>query len=261
METATSVGGRALKPWRTSAVAPLLLVLAMTTGARANPLETLRDDLPEEVQAALERMDGPDRQLLAIRSYMRSARSIDGRWSWTEVQIEQYLASDASRMALEAVDRVIEAFERQNPGHSLHVNRSVRSLDEQIEKWNRNPSVAAGAVELGAALELWLRDHPKADETQLRDFLAGWKPTRPVALAAPGLSPHGRARAFDFQITKDGEIIAAANTGIIDEVWGADDWGEKLEAAVRASGAPFEGPLTKPVEPWHYEYLGHDAVD
>src|SRR5690606_33613905 len=60
-------------------------------------------------------------------------------------------------------------------------------------KVDRNPSVAAGAVELGAALELWLRDHPKADETQLRDFLAGWKPTRPVALAAPGLSPHGRA--------------------------------------------------------------------
>lgn len=237
-------------------VAAMLLLAPARAGEQASPVEALQEELPDEVRPALDRMNGDGRRLLALRSYLRGARSLEARWSWTEAQIEDYFASDASRMALDAVDQVVAAFERQNPGFSLHVNTRVRSLDEQIEKWNRNASVAAGAAELGAAVQLWCEAHPRADAAGLRAFLRGWKPLAAVMIAAPGLSPHGRARAFDFQIVEDGSIIAAADTRIIDSVWAKNGWTEKLKSAVKASGAPFEGPLEKPYEPWHYEYQG-----
>jgi hypothetical protein len=238
------------------AVAALMLLVPARADERPDPVEALQAELPQEVRAALDRMKGDDRRLLALRSYLRGARSLEARWSWTEAQIEDYFASDASRMALEAVDEVVAAFEQQNPGFSLHVNTRVRSLDEQIEKWNRNASVAAGAEELGEALKLWCEARPKASAAGLRAFLGGWKPMAAVMIAAPGLSPHGRARAFDFQIIKDGSIIAAADTKIIDSVWAKDGWTEKLKRAVKASDAPFKGPLERPYEPWHYEYRG-----
>jgi hypothetical protein len=227
-----------------------------TTQTAADPVAQLRVELPDVVDAALERMSGADRRLLALRSYLRSARSLEARWSWTDAEIDTYLASDASRMAFEAVDAVITAFEAQNPGYSLRVNTQVRSLDEQIAKWNRNVSVAAGARELEAAFAAWREAHPKAGARQASAFLSGWQPGRPVALAAPGLSPHGRARAFDFQVMKDGDIVAGADTGAIDDDWDEAGWTEKLAKAVKASGMPFAGPLAKPREPWHYEYKG-----
>lgn len=251
-------GKRDKRSGKKRAAALALLMLPGAAGAvpKKDPLEALQRRLPDKVQKALAQMDGPDRQLLAVRSYLRGVRSIDDRWSWTEEEIAAYLQSDANRRALEAVDKVIKAFEQQNPGYSLHVNTKVRSLHDQIDKWNRNSSVAAGAVELGAALELWRRKHPKATEAQTSAFLAGWRPTRQVSLAAPGLSSHGRARAFDFQVMKGGTIIAATNMGIIESVWDGEGWTEKLAKAVKASKAAFKGPLDRPREPWHYEYCG-----
>lgn len=241
-----------------------LIAAALLIGGAANAderIETLRETLPDKVQATLARMDGADRQLLALRSYLRGSRSLEKRWSWTQDEIDDYLKSDASRLAFEAVDLATRTFEEQNPGYSLHVNTKVRSLDVQIEHWNRNRSVAAGAVELGAAYAQWSADHEKASAAQIRAFLAGWKPTQPVSLAAPGLSPHGQARAFDFQIMQGGTIIAGTNTRIIDSVWDADGWTEKLKKAIKASGAPFRGPLEKPREPWHYDYYGGATPD
>ena len=241
-------------------VAGALLALALlAVPARAggdDAVAALAATLPEKAQGALARIDARGRRLLALKAYLRSARSLDARWSWTEAEIAAYVASPAHAEALDAVAAVTKAFEEKNPGYSLYVNTNVRSLDEQIAKWNRNASVGAAAEELEAAFADWSKANEKAGEAKLRAFLAGFRPEATVAIAAPGLSPHGRARAFDFQVARQGAILVAASTKIIEEVWDEDGWTEKLRQAVKASGMPFEGPLERPREPWHYEYAG-----
>lgn len=231
----------------------LALALAPPAGADAR-IEALEATLPTKAQAALKRIDGKGRRMLALRSYLRSERSLEARWSWSAEEIADYEKSPARQKALDAVAAVVKTFEEKNPGFTLYVNAEVRSLDEQIGKWNDNASVGAGAAELEKDFADWARDHAKAKEAAARAFLAGWKPDRRPMIAAPGLSPHGRAEAFDFQIMKDGAIIAAASTSIIDDVWEKDGWSARLKAAVEGSGQPFDGPLENPEEPWHYEY-------
>lgn len=237
-------------------VAPLFVVLLAMGPAASDPVKALMANLPDKVQAALELMDGDDRRLLALRSYLRSARTLEDRWSWTAEEIERYQGSEAQKKALEAVDAVISAFEERNPGYSLYVNTRVRSLDEQIDKWNRNDTVSAGAAEIAAGLKSWLTDHPEAGEADVRSFLKSFSLDTTVSLAAPGLTAHGRAHAFDFQVMQDGSIVVGANTRIIETVWNADGWTDRLKQAVTASGAPFVGPLERPHEPWHYDYVG-----
>lgn len=236
----------------------LTLALALPAAADAR-IEALEATLPTRVQAALKRIDNKGRRMLALRSYLRSERSLEARWSWSAEEITDYEKSPARQRALDAVAAVIKAFEEKNPGFTLYVNAEVRSLDEQIGKWNDNASVGAGAAELEKDFADWARDHAKAKEAAARAFLTGWKPERRPMIAAPGLSPHGRAEAFDFQIMKDGAIIAPASTSIIDDVWEEDGWTARLKAAVKASGQPFDGPLENPEEPWHYEYEAEET--
>lgn len=214
----------------------------------------LAQRLPDGAEAALGDIADQGRRLLALRSYLRSERSLEARWSWTKDEIAAFEASDAHDAAMQAVAKVTNAFEAANPGYSLYVNTHVRSLEEQIGKWNGNASVAVAGAELESAYADWARDNPKAGADALAAFLSGWQPKTTVMVAAPGLSPHGRAAAFDFQVSKDGAVIAAADTAIIADVWEKDGWARKLKAAVEASGAAFKGPLDRPPEPWHYEY-------
>ena len=189
-----------------------------------------------------------------MRGYLHSEKSLEQRWSWTKEEIERYAKSPEHADALRDIDKVRKAFEEANEGYTLHVNTEVRSLDEQIARWNRNASVEAAAGELVDDYELWLDANPDATSAEVRNFLTVWRPSTSVALATPGLSPHGRARAFDFQIQEGSQIIAGADTKAISEVWKKNGWAEKLKAAVQASAAPFVGPLEKPPEPWHYDY-------
>jgi len=89
---------------------------------------------------------------------------------------------------------------------------------------------------------------------QLRAALKQWNPDVPVALAAPGLSPHGQGRAFDFQVERDGQVIAGAAMASATRQWDAAGWTQKLHAAVIKAGPHFAGPLDSPYEPWHYSY-------
>lgn len=237
----------------------LLLLLLPVPVCSADTLAEVQSTLPDHVQAALARIESGGRRMIALRAYLRSERSLEARWSWTSEEIAAYEKSPARKAALDAVAAVTKVFEEKNPGFSLHVNTHVRSLDEQIAKWNRNRSVGAAAAEIEAAWEEWSKEHAGAKPSAVRAFLLGWEPEAKVMIAVPGLSPHGRARAFDFQITKNGAIIVAANTRIIETVWNAEGWTEKLKAAVTASGMPFDGPLQRPPEPWHYDYRGGEG--
>lgn len=233
-------------------VSGLIFALLLASTALAEPrMDAVQEKLPEPARKALEKIPEPDRKLLALRSYLRSAKSLEARWSWTEAEIAAYQKSDQYVTAMAAVAAVVKAFEVKNPGYTLHVNTEVRSLEEQLAKWNSNASVKSASAGMDAAATKWLADNSKAGADELRAFIVEWKPAGTSMLAAPGLTNHGRGEAFDFQVAQGQAVVAGAGGAA---EWNATGWNAKLQEAVRLSTMPFEGPLTDPNEPWHYDY-------
>ena len=91
-----------------------------------------------------------------------------------------------------------------------------------------------------------------AEVRRFEGFLRGAGTRSTPTLAVPGLSPHGQARAFDFQVMRGGRLIAGPSSP---SAWDAAGWTAKLQEAVARAGAKFKGPLASPREPWHYDYL------
>lgn len=220
--------------------------------------ELLTELAPLPSNEALRGIPDPGRKLLALRSYMRSRSKLADRWSWTEEEIKNFQRSDEQQALLAEVAAVGAHFAQANPGYEIYVNTKVRSLEVQIRNWNSNESVGAAAEEIYAA---WTdtfgadgQTAGKLDPAKLRDWLYHVTINNRVTLAAPGLTRHGRARAIDFQVMKDGEIIAGANSKQIEKVWRKDNWDVRLKESMLAAGPSFNGPLVSPNEPWHYDY-------
>jgi hypothetical protein len=212
--------------------------------------ERLRQTQPEQVKAALDAIDGFGRKLLALRSYLRQ-QNIAARWSWTQAQIDAYERSPEYQTLLAEIAAIRVRFESANPGYQLYANTDVRSLDQQIERWNENREVASIAAALQAesctGVNLQRRE-------ALRTFLLAWQPPARAPLAAPGLSLHGRARAIDFQIHQGSRVVAGPETARIETDWVRQGWSNKLARAIHGASRKFDGPLRSPDEPWHYEY-------
>lgn len=212
--------------------------------------------LPQEQREALNRVEGEGRRMLALRGYLRAGAGAVARWAWSRERIESYEKSAEYAAALAEIERVKRAFEGANPGHTLRVNTKVRSLDEQLEKWNEADSVArAGEELLGRARAELASSYgdgaAEADVRRFENFLRGASTRVTPTLAVPGLSPHGQARAFDFQVMRGGELIAGPSSP---SAWDSAGWTAKLQEAVRAASTKFSGPLDSPREPWHYDY-------
>jgi hypothetical protein len=216
---------------------------------------------PPSGQALLQIPD-PGRRLLAFRSYMRAGASLADRWSWTRSEIEAFQGSDEQVALLAAVKAVGDHFAEANPGYEIYANTKVRSLDLQIERWNANRSVGIAADDILWAWRSKFGDNEKAaaDPKKLAAFARGFSLRKRANLAAPGLTAHGQARAIDFQIKKDGTIIADTNSRKIETAWRAEGWDVKLKESMDAAGPAFSGPLTAPDEPWHYSYDPSIAV-
>jgi hypothetical protein len=198
---------------------------------------------------------GANRQLLALRAYLRAGDSLATRWSWSQERLSAYPSTAEGKAAAADIDAVAAAFAAANPGFALRVNRQPRSLELQIAHWNDNRSVEAVAAALAASLEQWFAGHGAAiDADELRNALVEWKPAVAAALAAPGLSAHGQGRAFDFQVERDGQVIAGIEAATARQLWDAAGWTRKLQTAVHSAGTHFIGPLQSPYEPWHYAY-------
>jgi D-alanyl-D-alanine carboxypeptidase len=211
--------------------------------------------LEPPVTDALERISSPDRRLLALGAYLRAGATLAERWSWSQEQLSGYPATPEGKAATADIDAVVAAFAAANAGFKLQVNRKLRSLDVQIAHWNVDQSVGTAAASLVAALEQRFTGNASKPNTgRLQGALAEWKPNIPIALAAPGLSPHGQGRAYDFQVERGGQIIAGADVNLASQQWDAAGWTQKLRAAVSAAGDHFSGPLKSPYEPWHYAY-------
>ncbi len=237
-----------------------MAVVALKASHAADPgkQDALLEKLaPPPSAEALRQIPELDRKLLALRSYVRAGSGLVARWSWTDAQIRTFLASEDNKALLAEIAAVNTHFSAANPGYELYVHGTVRSLDEQLRKWNSNVSVGDAAAEI---LSGWRQKFGAAPETdalkpdEVRQWLKSFRLTKRANLAAPGLTSHGRALAIDFQVMKDGAIHAGANTAQIDKVWRAEGWDGKLKASIEAAGSSFSGPLTRPDEPWHYEF-------
>jgi len=212
------------------------------------------------VVAALARISGTDRRLLALRSYLRAGAGLPERWSWSAEEIEAFVQSPEYVTLQAEIEQVKQAFISANSGFELWVNPEVRSLDVQLVNWNSNKSVSRAAANLQSGFRKWLNSAavkvmPPADlPSAAENFLTSHVPDPVPTLAAPGLSPHGQMRAIDFQIQKGNTLVAGPRSATIASAWDRAGWTEKLRTAVRAGSERFSGPLESPREPWHYTY-------
>jgi len=257
------------RAWMT-AIAALLPALTAVGPAHAaapdaDPLPryatSISEQLDPRVAQTLARLDGTGRQLLALRSYLRSAPHLAERWSWTQDQIEAFEGSPEQRDLQQEIDKVRTAFVAANPGFELHVNSQVRSLDVQVEHWNSNESVKAAAEEILAAAQALIgspgfaANRPEQGQEALKAFLTRHRPVPTPTIAAPGLSLHGQMRAIDFQVHQGGRVVAGPSSASTATDWAAAGWAAKLDAAVRAASDKFVGPQASPPAPWHYTYV------
>jgi len=217
-------------------------------------VDTASTGLDSHAVETLHRIHGANRQLLALRAYLRAGDSLSARWSWSQEQLEQYPSTPEGKAAALDIDAVVDAFAKANPGYELQVNREPRSLEVQLAHWNENASVAAVAETLAKSLDQRFGGSAAPAAADLRDALIHWIPDTAAALAAPGLSAHGQGRAFDFSVSRNGNIVASLQASSARSQWDEAGWTAKLHAAVVASGRPFVGPLQSPYEPWHYAY-------
>ena len=76
--------------------------LAWAAAAGTDPLPaylaSISAQLDPRVAQTLAQLDGSGRQLLALRSYLRSAPRLAERWSWTQEQIEAFEGSPEQRV-------------------------------------------------------------------------------------------------------------------------------------------------------------------
>lgn len=220
-------------------------------------LRAAAEDLAPEQREALGRVETDARRVLALRGYLRAGRDAGARWAWSRERIESYEKSPEYAAALAEIEKVRREFEGTNPGYTLRVNTQVRSLDEQLKKWNENDSVArAGAELLARTLEelagsSYAETPSAADVQRFERFLRGATTSVTPTLAVPGLSPHGQSRAFDFQVMRGSQLIAGPSGA---GSWDSEGWTEKVRASVERAGTKFTGPLASPREPWHYDY-------
>jgi hypothetical protein len=223
-------------------------------------LRALRPGLDARASESLDAIKGTGRKLLAARSYVRNAALLDERWSWNEEQIAAYAGSPEQLRLEAALARVRCSFESANPGHTLYVNENIRSLDEQIEKWNGSETIQQSAQYMLETFraEVARPAFPRANSPEgiaaFRDLLVSFKPIPMPSLAAPGLSRHGRMQAVDFQVMSGNRLVAGTDVSSVIETWETPGWKAKLQSAVNEADVGFVGPLKNPDEPWHYDF-------
>jgi hypothetical protein len=220
--------------------------------------------LPANVRGALRRIPSTSRRLLAMKYYLRRSREeIAGKWAWSAEEITRYRRSREYGEAAAELDRIRKRFGELNPGYAIEVRMEIRTLGEQIGKWNATGSIGRAAAEVIDTCLKLLADSagsfaPEPTSESLAAFVTFLKEFEPATIptvAVPGLSQHGQLRAFDFRIVRGGRVVAGASTGSIPHAWDGAGWTERLGDAICSVSDRFFGPLYDPYEPWHYTYV------
>jgi hypothetical protein len=212
---------------------------------------------PPKVQEALRMIGEPSRELLALRRYIRKAKTLDAQWVWSPQQMKDYEHSPHAMQVRAEIAKVTKQFEKQNPGYTLGTS-PIRDLARQVRLWNGNHTVreAAGRLRTKCLQEIEApaySDVPSADSiSKFKRFLGECAVHPEPTSAAPGLSDHGQMHAIDFIIVQGNRKIADTISSSIPIAWIKPQWDQKLKLAVQSSGSRFDGPLPHPPEPWHY---------
>jgi hypothetical protein len=237
------------------------LIQADATAKLVRYMDATAASLDARPRAALTRIEGTGRQLLALRGYLRIEGGLTARWSWTAEEIKRFESSAEYRAALNEVEKVRRKFAELNPGYELYINTQVRELEKQIRFWNENRSVQVAADQLLADVlqELAGSAYSESPDSpginRFRQFLKTARLKVAPTVATPGLSLHGQLRAFDFQVMRGHQLVAGTDSSSIGPVWDGQGWTKKLSTAVFAASNRFKGPLANPREPWHYDYV------
>lgn len=132
----------------------------------------------------------------------------------------------------------------------------MRSLERQVELWNKNSTVNQAGVQLQQTMIKVLGDasYPESPTgvaaAAFARKLSAQVVTPEPSSAAPGTSDHGRGIAVDLVVMKDRTIVANTYTSHVSTKWEKDGWGAKLVSA--CAGTRLKGPLQVPFEPWHW---------
>lgn len=254
----------------------MMTILAVVQLHAVNPVDSaitayyrvIVKELPQKVQSTLAEISSTPRRYLALSYYIRRSGEIADGWSWTTEEVRAYRATTEFDEMVEDVERVRAHFAEANPGFSLGVNISARSLGTQISKWNRVSSVSRAAHDFLDSAERFTllllgtdsNGVPNIAEWEridsFKQFLWTYSPDsgRVPTVAVPGLSKHGQLRAFDFKVYKGRRMIAGASSRTIPSHWDRPGWTDRLRVATAAASPRFIGPLPVPYEPWHYDY-------
>jgi hypothetical protein len=227
----------------------------------ARYVELASERLDDRMEHALDRIEGTDRKLLALKYYQRRKGNVSAQWAWDEQKIAAHLRSKEHRLAVREIATIKKVFAEQNPGYELKVNTDVRSLETQIEIWNEFSSVERAGDDLMTVARKVMKDSARwpvdpspRDLSRFTTLLQSTGVSVLPTAAVPGFSLHGRGRAFDFIIRKDDQIVAGAVSATARRVWDKPGWTEKLSKAITTVSKRFRGPLRAPYEPWHYEF-------
>lgn len=216
--------------------------------------------LDSRPRGMLDRIPDRRRRMLAVVHYLRLRDEVDSLWAWSEAERLAYQRTVRYQRTMADIQQVRRTFARLNPGYSLAADTAGRPLRTQLRFWNRERSVADAARELQDSLAAWLTDGTfpdSPDGAALGRFIeraAAYRAARLPTVAVPGLSLHGRLRAFDFAVLRRGRVVAGTTSATIDSVWDGRGWSERLREAVAGAGSDLAGPMETPREPWHYEY-------
>lgn len=215
------------------------------------------ESFPTKIRDALQKIQNPSHELLALRRYIRKAKDLDRQWVWSAEQIKVYDSSPLAAIVRGEIEKVRKKFEELNQGYTLATS-PIRDLARQVRLWNGNRTVRAASNDLKAKCleEIIKPTYPNAPDPdsieRFRKFLGHCKVHPEPTSAAPGLSDHGQMNAIDFVVMRDREKIAGTETATLELKWVKPGWDRKLKEAVTDSKSLFIGPLQHPREPWHY---------
>lgn len=223
----------------------------------------IRSALDPRVQNALARIPTFHRNLLALKYYLIRRDEVDEKWAWSAKEVREFKKTLEYQETISHVQMVRDTFAALNPGYRLHTQIVARDLSAQLLNWNRTKSVdIAGRALLDSCLALMAdstagyTDSPNEETIEcFRMLLTNYEPPLVPTVAVPGMSDHGRLRAFDFRVTRGRRLIAGTTSAEIQKRWEESGWTERLKEAIGRASNRFDGPLDSPYEPWHYDYM------
>ena len=144
--------------------------------------------LPPPVLEALSKIAGADRQLLALRSYLKAGSGLADRWSWSLDQQSRYSSTLEGKAASVELDAVVAAFAAENPGFSVRAQSAASKpggADRELE-WQRIGPLGRCCVRRRCVERRFGAERAQPNATALRKALLTGNPIPARGRSRPG---------------------------------------------------------------------------